>query len=107
MEPLQSDWKYFYKIKIENKGYEIGVMTGQGTSCFCKKVNLAISDEFIDFKDIITDNQKENESLNSFSHTITSLYENEIPLEVITETFNSTISEIKNNEKILIKNKKF
>lgn len=51
----------YYNIKYNNIGYEIGVMHGQGTIQFCKRVSLEDEineDKFIDFEEIIKDQNK-------------------------------------------------
>lgn len=51
----------YYNVKYNNIGYEIGVMHGQGTIQFCKKVLLEDEineDKFIDFEEIINEQNK-------------------------------------------------
>ena len=38
-----------YQIKINNNGFEIGYITGQGTSFYCKKIQLDGEKDFIDY----------------------------------------------------------
>ena len=48
----------YYQIKVDDVGFEIGYITGQGTSFYCKRIPLQ-EINFIDFMDIIN-NQKED-----------------------------------------------
>lgn len=95
-----SDFVYYYKIKYNNIGYEIGVITGRENLYFCEK-NTNIDDSFIDFNDIILNTKSERteyieKRLLQLSNIIKYFYEEKIPLNAIKSTINDTISNIEN-----------
>lgn len=105
--PTQFPSGEFFKIKLSDIGFEIGMIWGQGTSFFCNRV--PVEKDFIDFNDII-DNKKNSQNeiiktkLEQLSSNIISLYQNGIPFEAITNTIKNTMTEI--NSQINSKNDK-
>jgi len=111
--------KYFfgsyYNIKLDNVGYEIGRLSGQGTLFFCNRKELNKDLEYIDFNDIISNKKKDNtiiieNRLTYLSNLVISLYNSGVPLEAIINTLDTTTNEIKfrnesDNIKILRKKK--
>lgn len=102
--PTDCNFGNFYKIRLENTGFEIGILVGQGTLFFCNRVQIKNKKDFIDFNDIL--NNKTNDSLttiknklNELSNFIVSLYKSGVPLEAIVFTLDNTLNEInpKNN----------
>ncbi|MBQ9181799.1 MAG: hypothetical protein IJ134_04120 [Bacilli bacterium] len=86
-----------YKIKYNNNEFEIGFMAGQGTIFYCKKET--ITDNSIDYNDIINNKKQENvdfinNSLKTLSEKIIYAYENGVPIEAIKETLQETINDI-------------
>ena len=51
-----------YNIKINDIGIEIGIMNGQGTLFYCKKIDVNSDMNFIDFNDVIN-NKNNNKTL--------------------------------------------
>lgn len=47
-------------IKFNNIGYKIGVMIGQGSVTYCKRVDISSNNIFIDFNDILNNKKQEN-----------------------------------------------
>lgn len=102
--PTYCDFGNFYKIKLENTGYEIGILIGQGTLFFCNRVQIENQKDFIDFNDI-SNNKINNDAaaiknkLDELSNLAISLYKNGISLETIMLTLNNALNEIdsKNN----------
>ena len=93
-----------YQIKINNNGFEIGYITGQGTSFYCKKIQLDVEKDFIDFMDIINNKKQSNveyieNSLNNLSNVLMDLYDNGIPIEAMIEIFNLFIRHTNSIEK--------
>lgn len=96
-----SDFVNYYRIMYNNFGYEIGVITGQGTLFFCEKTNY-IDDSFIDFNDIILNKKQKNtdlinKRLAELSSIITYFYEQNVPLFAIKSTVTDTLWQIEEN----------
>jgi len=108
--PTNCDFGNFYKIKLDNIGYEIGMLAGQGTLFFCNRVQIENEQHFIDFNDIVNNKKNNNasfikNSLNELSNMVVTLYENGIPLEAIVNTLDNTLTEI-NVKKETVQSKK-
>ena len=93
-----------YQIKINNNGFEIGYITGQGTSFYCKKIQLDDEKDFIDFMDIVNNKKQGNveyieKGLNNLSNVLIDLYDNGVPIEAIIKTFDLFIRHINNIER--------
>ncbi len=110
--PFQCEFGNFYKIRLNEKGFKIGTLIGQGTVFFCKKIAVKNEQEFIDFNDIINGKKREKvdqirTSLDSLSNMVLTAYESGVPIEAITYTLENTIKEIifpkENKSKSLIK----
>ena len=89
------DFDNYYLIKYNNIGYKIGVMTGQGTYFFCERIN-EVTDEYIDFNDILLNKKQENTDyynrrLLQLSSIISYYYEQGIPLKAIEKTIDDTL----------------
>ncbi len=96
--PLQSnDYSYYYNIKANNKGYEIGVLIGQGSKYYCKCVKIDEKLNFIDFNDIINskrnlDSEDIDKYLEDIAYKVLELNKKGIPLKDIFEsTYNITM----------------
>lgn len=110
--PIPCEYGNFYKIKWNEIGFEIGVLMGQGTLFFCRKLLVKENHEFIDYNDIILNKkQKQVEyiesCLNSISDMILTAYKNGVPTNAIKTTLDDTIQEIsskeeENNKKLLL-----
>lgn len=105
--PSDCEYGNFYKIKLDNIGFEIGILVGQGTLFFCNRVE--IEKDFIDFNDIINNKESDNaiiikNKLNELSDFVVSLYENGVPYEAIRSRLEDILNEI-NSEKDLEKEK--
>lgn len=97
--PIRFDLGNYYRIQFDNVGYEVGLLEGQGSSFFCRKVEVNPEYEFIDFHDIVQGKRYANvdiieEKLNQLSNAVISLYESGVPLESISITLNKTLDEI-------------
>jgi len=97
--PTTCDFGNFYKIKLENTGFEIGVLVGQGTLFFCNRVQVENEKDFIDFNDIINNKKSDKTTiiknkLNELSKIVFSLYKIGVPLEAISITLDNTLNEI-------------
>ena len=97
--PSQCEFGNFYKVRLNEIGFKIGISFIQGTKFFCKKVPVESEKEFIDFNDIMTDKNQEqidliNASLDSLSNMILTIYESGVPIESITYTLKNTINKI-------------
>ena len=104
MYPTNCDFGNFYNIKLENSGFEIGILVGQGTLFFCNRVQIENQKDFIDFNDILNNKTNDNlttikNKLNELSNFISSLYKSGVPLEAIINTLDNTLNEMdpKNN----------
>jgi len=100
----------FYKIKFNNIGFEIGILQGQGTIFFCNRIPIENNQDFIDFNDIINNKKSNNliaieSELNNLSILIISLYQNNVPIDIIKTTINNTLNDINFEQKKLIKRK--
>lgn len=98
--PTECDFGNFYKIKLENIGFEIGMLVGQGTVFFCKRVQVIDSKDFIDFYDIINNKKNKNATtiknkLNKLFDLVVSLHKSDVPLEAIEITLDNALNEIK------------
>ena len=101
--PIPCEYGNFYKIKWNEIGFEIGVLMGQGTLFFCRKLLVKENQEFIDYNDIILNKkQKQVEyiesCLNSISDMILTAYKNGVPADAIKTTLDDTIQEISSKE---------
>lgn len=99
ISPSLCEFGNFYKIRLDEKGFEIGFLIGQGTVFFCKKVAVENKQEFIDINDIITGKKQEktdkiNASLETLSNMVLTAYENGVPIESIVYTLDNTIEKI-------------
>ena len=43
----------FYKVRLNESGFKIGILFGQGTVFFCEKIPVENEEEFIDFNNIL------------------------------------------------------
>lgn len=102
----------FYRVKLNDFGFEIGILVGQGTISFFNRVPLENEKEFIDFNDIMSEKKQDkveqiNAILDSLSNTVIMAYENGVPIESIINKLDSTIkgisSEKEDKPKILVR----
>lgn len=63
INPTDCEFGNYYRVKLNELGFEIGILIGQGTIFFCKKVSIDEEKEFIDFNDIIEFNKKDRPKL--------------------------------------------
>ena len=98
-----SEYSGSYRIKYNNIGYEIGVMIGNGTIFFCKRIEEP-DETFIDYEDILL-NKKQSHTdeienkLMKLGIIIHSYYKQGIPLLAITEKVNLVLTNITKSEK--------
>ena len=97
-----------YQIKMDDNGFEIGYLTGQGTKFYCKKISLEEEKNVIDFMDIVNDKKQDNveyieKNLEDLSKLFIDLYNNGIPIEAMVETINRAIRHINRKEQDKIK----
>ena len=100
----------FYKIRLDDLGFKIGMMSGQGVFFFCEKVPVDNKESFIDFNDIILNRKLERvdeitKDLEQLSSMVISLYEKGAPVDAIMNTLNDALKAVKskNDEKTLKK----
>ena len=94
--PSCFEYGVYYKIKFNNIGYKLSMVTGQGIRYFCKRVELENNDEFIDFNDIMNSKVQTNteyikNSLEDLSKLLNKMLDNNIPVESIVETTNKVL----------------
>ena len=99
--PTPCKFGHFYNIRFNNLGFEIGVVVGQGTEFFCKKV--IAENDFIDFNDIMINKKQDNvemikSSLESLSNMVLSAYEKGVPIEFISSTLDIILLQINSME---------
>lgn len=97
--PEPCEFGNFYKIKLDEKGFEIGTLIGQNVIFFCKKVSIVNEQEFIDFNDIMTGKKSEqvdqiNAKLDSLAKMVKAIYESGVPIESINYTLENTLKEL-------------
>lgn len=101
--PIPSKFGNYYRVKLDDFGFEIGMLIGQGTIFSFNKVSIDDDKEFIDFKDIMTNKKQDNvdqinETLDSISNMVITAYESGVPIDVIVSKFYNTINEIEKKE---------
>ena len=97
--PTPCDFGNFYRVKLNDFGFEIGILVGQGTAFFFNKASLEDDKEFIDFNDIMIGKKQNNVdqinvTLDSLSSMVIDAYENGVPIEAIVSTLDNTIKGI-------------
>ncbi len=97
--PVDCEYGNFYKIRLDEIGFEIGVLSGQGVVFFCKKVPVENEQEFIDFNDIMTGKKQEevdriDASLDFLSEMVLATYESGVPIEAIANKLDSVVKEL-------------
>ena len=103
INPTPCDDGYYYKVKLKDFRFEIGIMAGQGVSFFFRKASLEDDKEFIDFNDVMTGKKQDyvdqfNARLKSLEDLITICYETGINIAAIEEAANNKIKDIKSQE---------
>lgn len=101
--PVECEYGGYYRIKLDNIGYEIGMLIGQGSLFFCNRTELDSNLEYIDFNDIIGNKKKEHvdiisKELKDLSDKVLELYKKGIPLEALIEALETTLTRIKKEE---------
>ena len=104
--PILCEFGNFYRVKLNDFSFEIGILVGQGTVFFFNKTSLENEKEFIDFDDIMIGKKQDNveqinATLDSISNIVITAYENGVPIEAIASTLDNTIRDItsKNDDK--------
>ena len=97
--PTPCEFGNFYSVKINDLGFEIGILVGQGTVFFFNKASLEDGKEFIDFNDIMIGKKQDNvdqinATLDSLSNMVVTAYESGVPIEAIVSTLDNTIKGI-------------
>ena len=91
--PFPCEFGDYYQVRLNDFGFELGILVGQGTVFFCRRV--LVEDTFIDFNNIInTRNQKSNNDLETISNSIEMAYENGHGVEEIKDTCDKTIKKL-------------
>ena len=88
----------YYIITYNGISYEIGIIIGQGTICFCTRSTK--KDNVIDFNDILNNNKSERtESIDNklieLQNYLNSLINENIPVEALTETTQKVLQKVK------------
>lgn len=97
--PIPCEFGNFYRVKLGNFGFEIGILVGQGTVFFFNKVLLEDDKYFIDFNDILLGKKQDNvdqinATLDSLANMIITAYESKVPIEAIVSTLENTIKNL-------------
>lgn len=97
--PDSGDFESFYRIKLNEMCFEIGIQVGQGTRFFCTKTTFDNENKFIDFNDIMCQKKQANvDKINSILDTLASMvvnaYENGVPLESMVIKIDKTLREL-------------
>lgn len=97
--PIPCEFGDFYRVKLNDFCFEIGVLVGQGTLFFFKKASLEDEKEFIDFNDIMIGKKQYNvdqinDTLDHLSSIVVTAYESGVSIEAIASTLDNTIKEI-------------
>ncbi len=108
--PTPCDFGEYYKIKLNDFGFKIGVLFRQKTVFFFDKTLIENEKELIDFKDVMIGKKQDNvdkinATLNSLSSEVMTAYESGVPIEAIVDTLKNIIKEIskkKDKPKILV-----
>ena len=112
--PILCECGNFYRVKLNDFGFKIGTLVGQGTVFFFNKVALEDDKEFINFNDIMIEKKQDNVDqinaiLDSLSNMVITAYENGVPIEAIVSVIDNTIKGITSKKedktKILVRKK--
>lgn len=92
-----------YQVRIDDIGFEIGYLSGQGTKFYCRRIPLEAMENAIYFMDIVNNKKQDSveyieKSLENLSNMFVELYNNGVPIEAMMETFNKTIKSIEQKE---------
>lgn len=103
---MPCDFGGFYPVRLDNNGFYIGCLVGQGVVHFCKRVEVTNKEHFIDYNDIMNNKtqpyvEEINRSLDDLKNKINDLYRSGVPLETIRKTANQLVEELEKelNEK--------
>lgn len=105
--PTPADGGYFYRVKLDDFGFEIGFgVRMQEAIYYVNRLALGKHNTFIDFNDIIAGKKQDNvdrinAKLNVLSSIVVKTYESGVPIEALVDTLDDTIDNIasKNNAK--------
>lgn len=96
--PIYSeDFTTYVYIKFNDIGYEIGLISGQGTYAYCQRIDISPDKVFIDFNDIVADRKQPHvdgvdETLNTISNLIEQLLNSGVPAAAVYTRINDTIN---------------
>jgi len=101
--PTLCNFGNFYRVNLNDFGFEIGTLIGQETIFFFNKVSLKNNKNFIDFNDIMSEKKQDNVDqinaiLDSLSNIVIKAYENGVPIESIIDRLDNTIKGISSKE---------
>ena len=97
--PVPCEFGNFYRVKLNDFGFEIGILVGQGTIFFFNKASIEDDKVFIDFNDIMIGRKQDNvdqinATLDSLSSMVLTAYESGVPIEAIVSRLDNTIGDI-------------
>lgn len=97
--PTPCDFGDYYKVKLNDFVFNIGILIGQGVIFFFDKTLIENKKELIDFKDVMIGKKQDNvdkinATLNSLSSEVMAAYENGVPIKAIVDTLKNIIEEI-------------
>ena len=98
IDPTPCDDGNYYKVKLKDFRFEIGIVAGQGVLFFFRKSSQEDDKEFIDFNDILIGKKQDDARLKSLEDLITICYETGINITAIEEAANNKIKDIKSQE---------
>jgi len=98
----------FYYIKYHDLGFKIGILEGQGTECFCSRIEIDKKLNFIDFNDVLTNKKQSNVSkiskeLEKIINRIEKAYQSGVPIEAIKNVVETVFDETYEKQEIKMK----
>lgn len=58
IKSLPCDFGNYYLVRLDDFGFELGILIGQGTIFYCKRVSIENESNFIDYKKIVNNKIK-------------------------------------------------
>ena len=92
-------------IKYHDFGFKIGILEGQGTECFCSRIEIDKKLNFIDFNDVLTNKKQNNVSkiskeLEKITNRIEKAYRSGVPIEAIKNVVETVLDETYEKQEI-------
>ena len=102
--PTDTEFGYYFSIKYQYKGYDVGVIAGQGVDYYIAKSHEKDIDNFIDFERILNNEKQDNyinitTRLENIKREIINSYEDDVPLEAIEDMVDNVVKTLKKKRK--------